>query len=214
MSLTRTTSIRGFAVGLLLATSPMVTGCARTLAAQEATAFETMASADREAFDDLTEAEQAARVRYAQRAVRASKGVVNIKGCEPTLAGDCQVSYSLGVATIPLAQSAPKARATLAAISRYGEQMAELAEAKDLSDVQSKAEAAGGAVKSLILTVTPAAPLALIAGPIVDAAVFASKASLVSKRRCCGRPRQNGGAAAGRHHARRVARGLRSQAGD
>jgi hypothetical protein len=74
---------------------------------------------------------------------------------------------------------ATNTRALIGAIARYGDQMAELAEAEDLKTAQNKAEAAGGAVKAL----TIAAGLPAIAGPIIDAGLFAVKQNMVAKRR-------------------------------
>lgn len=165
----------------LCALAAALPGCTTTLPAEEASAFKTIAGADRDTLAALSRSELETRVRYAQRALRENEGRVIVDdGCGPVLEGDCRVSYTLGRASITLVEAVPNVRALMGGIARYGEQMSELAEATDLAEVKGKASAAGGAAKSLLAIVFPAAA---VAGPIIDAAVFVGNASLVTKRR-------------------------------
>jgi hypothetical protein len=165
----------------LCALAAALPGCTTTLPAEEAAAFKTIAETDRETLAALSRSELDARVRYAQRALRENDGRVIVdEGCGPTSEGDCRVSYRLGDASVTLVEAVPNVRALMGGIARYGEQMSELAEATDLAEAKGKASAAGGAAKSLLALVFPGAA---VVGPIIDAALFAGNASLVTKRR-------------------------------
>ena len=160
-----------------------LTGCAANLPKAEADAFKTIAAADRDALSDLTQAQLASRLRYAKRAIVNGDGRVLVSaGCPDGDQGDCMVTYRLSDKSdeVALVRSGANARVVMGSIARYGEQMAELAEAKDLDTVKAKAEAAGGAAKSLLLTVIPGAD---VAKPIIDLLLMAHNASLREKRR-------------------------------
>lgn len=159
-----------------------LTSCTSTLPGAEADAFKKIAAIDKEAFTQLSEAQLTAQTQYAKRAILAGKGRVIVDtGCATADDGPCIVSYTIsGADQVNLVEPAVKAKSVLGSLSRYGDAMAELAAAQDLETVNSKAESAGGAVKSFVLNVIPQAA---ILGPIVDLAVLAAKASLVEKRR-------------------------------
>lgn len=165
------------AVTLSLALS----GCASKLPGPEAEAFRIIAETNRTAFVELSDEHLAAQTRFAKRAILTGDGTVVVDpGCNLPEKGACIVTYRLADSPVRLNQSPAKAIAVLGSLSRYGASMAELAEAKDLDTVNTKAGAAAGAAKSLILTVAPGAG---IVAPIIDLALLAAKSSLREKRR-------------------------------
>lgn len=159
-----------------------LSSCA-SLPAKEATAFKELATADRDAFQNLADNQQKSRLSDAQSLLRQNLIRVEVAGdCKSNSATDCLVTYTMvdGTAGPAFATPAPNSRALLSAISRYGDNMAQLAEAKDLTTVKAKSQAAAGSVKALATLLGPvAAPI----GVIIDAAVFAGNAGLKEKRR-------------------------------
>lgn len=157
-----------------------LSACA-TLPAPEATAFHKLATADRDAFDGLIGRESAALSELAIRRVGAGEGTIRTQHCGPDDSADCRLDYALDGTAIVLGAAAPHTRALIGATARYGGQMADLAEARDIQELDDKARAAGGAVRGLIAVVLPGSDA--ITTPIVDAAVLALHGKLVAKRR-------------------------------
>ena len=157
-----------------------LSACA-TLPAPEATAFHKLATANRDAFDGLTWRERAALSDLAIRRVGAGQGTIRQQHCGPDDDAECRLDYDLDGTGITLGVAAPHTRALIGAVARYGGQMADLAEAKDIKELDDKAAAAGGAVRGLIAVVLPGSDA--ITKPIVDAAVLALHGKLVAKRR-------------------------------
>ncbi|CAN5119482.1 hypothetical protein BH10PLA2_BH10PLA2_00250 [soil metagenome] len=177
-----------FSRSLILSASiaSILSGCA-TLPAPEAVAFNTLAQANKDAFEGQINENAKGRLAIAQSLMRAGEGRVVVDGCGASVERDvsgqnkpCRLSYELDGLKTDFKPLASNTRALLGSIVRYSASMKTLAEAKDLDEVKAKAEAAAGSVKALTLVVAPAAA---IAGPIIDAVVFAGNAALKEKRR-------------------------------
>lgn len=166
-------------IPISIGVAALLSGCASTLPAEEATAFRTLATADKSAFDGVVDTELAVGLERSQRLLAGGDGLVTLKSCKRDDTVDCTVSYNVANTEYQLIRSAPNTRALLGAIVRYADAMAELAEAKDLDTVKSKAEGAAGAVKSLAALT----PVGAIAAPIIDALTFAGDQQLRGKRR-------------------------------
>ena len=165
------------ATGAALAS--LLTGCASTLPAPEATAFRTLATADRGAFDDVVTGETQVGLQRSQRLLGQNEGRVALNNCTRAATEDCTVTYTVAGADYNLVRAAPNMRALLGGVVRYSAAMAELCEAKDLDTVKSKSEGAAGAVKALATIVG----LPAISGAIIDFATFAANERLRDKRR-------------------------------
>ncbi len=154
-------------------------GCATALPTGEATVFQKLASADRDAFDGLARAESDAVTGFATDHYQT--GVLAPADCRDGPASKpCAITFTLSPAPpLRLEQTAPQTRALIGALADYGDRMAVLATAKDITDAQGAAAGAGSAVKAL----AAAAGAPAIVGVVVDAAVWAEKNALVNARR-------------------------------
>ncbi len=154
-------------------------GCATALPTDEATAFQKLATANRDAFSGLAKTESEGVIGFATDHYQA--GSLSPAGCElAATETSCVIVFTLAPAPpIILDQTAPKTRALIGALADYGDRMATLATAKDITDAQGAAAGVGTAVKALATAVG----VAPIAGVIVDAAVWAEKNALVNARR-------------------------------
>ncbi|MEG3172126.1 hypothetical protein U1708_07850 [Sphingomonas sp. ZB1N12] len=168
-------------MALLMSVTAGLSGCA-TLPAKEATALHLLASADTTAFDEAVQGDAAARLAQAQSFLAESNGRVVVgAGCGAESAKNCEVTYTAasGGRRI-LKAAAPNSKALLGSIKRYTEQMAALAEAKDLDTMKEKAEAAAGSLKALALVISPATAWA---APLINAATFIGVAQKREARR-------------------------------
>lgn len=170
-------SLRAGVAAFILAS---LSACA-TLPAPEASAFHQLATVNRDAFDGMIGRESAALADLAIRRTGAGEGMIRTQHCGPDDDVDCRLDYELSGTDIALGAAAPHTRALIGATARYGGQMADLAEAKDINELDDKARAAGGAVRGLIAVVLPGSDA--ITRPIVDAAVLALHGKLVARRR-------------------------------
>lgn len=160
-----------------------LTSCTQTLPAPEAGAFRTIATLSRDEFTQRVDREYQAQIANVARELRANRGRVVVAGCGSQDQIDCTVTYTDGPLSMSLVSAAPKARALIGSIANYGNRMAELAEAKDLEELRTKAEAASGAAKALALVVMPAGPIAGMVAPLLDAAFWAANARRIDRRR-------------------------------
>ena len=159
----------------------MLAGCA-TLPAPEAAAFKKIAAASDVGFNGITETEREVLTATAVHQIAAENGTISPHGCVVRAKAPCELAYVFDDGNrISLSQAAPNMRELIGAVSGYGAQMAELAEAKDIDEAVDQAQAAAGAVKSLISVVFPVA--GPIAGPILDATKLVVRGKLVEKRR-------------------------------
>ena len=155
----------------------VLAGCG-TLPAEEAGAFRTLASADRDAFTALAQRES-----DTVNAIALSRPLSSVEreNCGIGKTGPCALVVDLGNGgKLSLSPTAPETRALIGALADYGTSMAELAEAKDVAAAQEAAGKAGGSVKGLIALV-PGAPT--VVGPIIDGIVWGAGQGLVQKRR-------------------------------
>jgi hypothetical protein len=173
------TTISSPRVAAAAALASLLTGCASTLPAPEATAFRTLATADKGAFDEVVTGEAQVGLKRSQRLLGENEGRVVLNNCTRAAAEDCTVTYTVTGTEYSLVRAAPNMRALLGGVVRYSEAMAELCEAKDLETVKSKSEGAAGAVKALATIVG----LPVISGSIIDFATFAANRRLRDKRR-------------------------------
>lgn len=155
----------------------ILAGCA-TLPADEAGAFRTLSSADRDAFTAL--GKQESDVVNAIMLAR-DDGSLERDNCDLGGSGACEL-----VLQFPrepewrLGPTAPETRALIGALAAYGDSMATLAEAADVTAAQEAAGKAGGSVKNLV-NLVPGAPS--VVGPVIDGIVWASNQGMVQKRR-------------------------------
>ena len=163
----------------MLALAALLPGCASTLPAPEASAFRTLATADKAAFDEVIAREAEVGLERSQRLLATNDGRVTLRNCGRNDTDPCTVTYAVAGQDYRLVRSAPNMRALLGGIVRYSEAMAELCEADDLDAVKAKSEGAAGAVKALATL----AGLPVIAGAIIDAAAFAGNQRLRTRRR-------------------------------
>jgi hypothetical protein len=174
----RTWTSRAVGTALLLVTA----SCA-TLPAKEADAFHELSTAQRDAFVGLTETERKALIAFASSARNASGSSWTAQHCgdDPTETADCVLTFrDSGGGKFALTTAARNARAVIGGLAKYGDKMAQLAEAKDLATAREKTQAVGAAVKGLATAVDFAVP---IVGAVVDLAIFAESARLKEKRR-------------------------------
>lgn len=155
-------------------------GCAHKLPTDQATAFRTLASGDRDAFANLAKSENEAVTAFVTNQVSAGQGSVSTANCDLQPAPDasgrpCAVVWK----TIQLRPTAPHTRKLISAVSDYGEQMATLAEAKDIQEAQGSVSALGKAVNGLFT----AAGVPPIGGALMDALVKIQQSRLVEQRR-------------------------------
>ena len=168
-----------FRHALLAVAALALVGCATALPTDEATAFQKLASADRDAFAGLAKVESDAVAGFASDHYQA--GLLAPSGCGLAATDKpCAITFTLApAAPVTLEEAAPKTRAIIGALADYGDRMATLATAKDITDAQGAAAGVGTAVKALA-TAAGAAP---IVGVVVDGAVWAEKNALVNARR-------------------------------
>ncbi len=164
---------------MVAASALVLAGCATALPTGEATVFQKLAGADRDAFDGLARAESDAVTGFAMDHYQAGALAPADCGGGPS-AKPCAITFTLSpAAPLRLEQTAPQTRALIGALADYGDRMALLATAKDITDAQGAAAGAGTAVKAL----ATAAGAPAIVGVVVDAAVWAEKSALVNARR-------------------------------
>lgn len=165
----------------ILSVAAGLSGCA-TLPAKEATALHLLASADATAFDEAIQGDASTRLAQAQSFLAEGNGRVVVgAGCGTESAKNCEVTYTAASGgRRVLKAAAPNSKALLGSIKRYTEQMAALAEAKDLDTMKEKAEAAAGSLKALALVISPATAWA---EPLINAAAFIGVAQKREARR-------------------------------
>jgi hypothetical protein len=156
-------------------------GCVHQLPSDEATAFKTLASANRDSFEALAKTEDQSVKMFAQRRVVEGNGFLAPEGChqakpEETCALVWHPSSGVGFRLEP---TAANTRALIGAIADYGDQMATLAEAKDVTDAQGSLDGVSTAVKGLMTAVG----IPAIGAVVVDAAIWLQKGRMVDKRR-------------------------------
>ena len=156
-------------------------GCAHQLPSDEATAFKTLASANRDSFEALAKTEDQSVKMFAQRRVIDGNGFLAPQGCHQAKPEETCVlvwNTSSGV-DLRLEPTAAKTRALIGALADYGEQMATLAEAKDVTEAQGSLDGVSTAVKGLMTVVG----IPAIGGVVVDAATWFQKGRMIDKRR-------------------------------
>lgn len=166
-----------FTVPLLL----FAAGCAHRLPSDEATAFKTLASANRDSFEALAKTEDQSVKMFAQRRVIEGNGFLAPEGCHQSKPEETCVlvwNPSSG-AGFRLEPTAANTRALIGALAAYGDQMATLAEAKDVTEAQGSLDGVSTAVKGLMT----AAGITAIGPVILDAAIWFQKGQMIDKRR-------------------------------
>lgn len=170
---------------ILLLAALLLGGCAHKLPVDDATAFRTLATANRDSFQALAKSENDSVTTFVSRRLEEGKGEVAYVGCKLEPTGDeakqpCAVLWSPKTGQpIELRPTAPATRALIGALAGYGDQMATLAEAEDVTQAQASVEGVATSIKAL----GTAVGLGPIAGVIVDAASWLGKGRMVDKRR-------------------------------
>lgn len=170
---------------LVLAAATLVGGCAHNLATDEATAFKTLANANRDSFRSLATSESDAVTVFVRHRLEEGNGSVAYQNCKlapppAEVALPCVVVWTSPLGRkIELHPTAANTRALIGALADYSDEMAALAEAKDVTEAQSATEGVGTAVKALA-TAAGAGPIASV---IVDAALWVEKGRMIDKRR-------------------------------
>lgn len=166
---------------LSLSLAVLLSGCAHQLPTDQATAFKTLAAANRDSFQNLAAAEDESVRMFVQREVLSGNGAVRPTGCGLAITDkNCVLVWESTRGTkIELAPTAANTRAVIGALADYGDQMATLAEAEDVATAQASVEGVSTAVKGLATAVG----LGPIAGVFIDAATWAGKAQIIDKRR-------------------------------
>lgn len=114
-------------------------GCAHKLPIDDAVAFRTLATANRDSFRALAKSANESLITFVSRRLQEGAGEVSYVGCKLAPIGDeakqaCTVVWTpkLGKG-LELRPTAPATRALIGALADYGDQMATLAEAKDVT---------------------------------------------------------------------------------
>lgn len=164
-----------------------LSACA-SLPTTESTAFRTIAQSSQAGFASLSDAEQAAVEADQLRRVSLRQGrLLQGDGCAAPLAAadPCVLVFADPDETdpakgLPLISRTERLEKLTAAIGDYAGAMSDLAEAKDLDAQNAAVAKVGASVKALAAM---AGPQAAIAGPAVDAIVFAQKQAALNARR-------------------------------
>jgi hypothetical protein len=171
-------------VALLVALA--IGGCAHSLPTDQAEAFRTLATANRDSFGALGKQESEAVSALIMREAAAGRGVVSSEHCDlaPRDADrgkPCALVWkdARSGAEVTLRPTAANARAVIGALSVYGDQMATLAEAQDIAQAQASVASVGKAVNGLFAAVG----VPPIGAVVVDALAAIQKSRLVDQRR-------------------------------
>jgi hypothetical protein len=161
-----------------------LSGCAHKLPSDEALAFKTLASANKDSFQALATSEHDAVSLYVARQLQVDKGKVAYVNCGLIAPADAQTPCAViwtppSGDPIELRPTAANSRALIGALASYGEQMATLAEAKDITEAQSSADGVTTSIKALA-TAVGFGPIAAVA---IDGASWAHKTAIVNNRR-------------------------------
>lgn len=170
---------------IVLLVAVLLAGCAHKLPVDDATAFRTLATANRDSFQALAKSENDSVTTFVSRRLQEGIGEVSYVGCKLAPVGDeakqpCTVVWADKVGKrFELRPTAPATRELIGALAGYGDQMATLAEAKDVTQAQASIDGVATSIKAL----GTAVGLGPIAGVIVDAASWLEKGRMVDKRR-------------------------------
>lgn len=170
---------------IVLLATVLLGGCAHKLPVDDATAFRTLATANRDSFQALAKSENDSVTTFVSRRLEEGAGDVSYVGCKLAPVGDeakqpCTVVWAPKSGKgFELRPTAPATRALIGALAGYGDQMATLAEAKDVTQAQASVDGVATSIKAL----GTAVGLGPIAGVIVDATSWLGKGRIVDKRR-------------------------------
>lgn len=162
----------------------LLTGCAHQLPKNDAIAFQTLATANRDSFQALAQSESDSVTTFVSRRLEEGVGAISYKNCDktPVEGGSlpCTAVWTPKIGKpIELRPTAAKTRALIGGLAGYGEQMATLAKAEDVTELQSSADGVATSIKALG-TALGMGPLANV---IIDAAAWIGKRRMIEKRR-------------------------------
>lgn len=174
--------------GLLSAFAVLAVSCA-SLPTKETTAFNTVASASNVSFANLSTVEadalksdQLAAVADGQKKLMLSDScVANTSSSEPCVIIIGELAARSASQGLALVSRTKRVQKLISGIADYGAAMSDLAAAKDLQAADDAAARAATSLKTLVSAVDP--PVAAVAGPVIDALVFANNQLQVAKRR-------------------------------